>query len=114
MWREAAAQRGRERASEGDRVTLDRDVDVEALLAEKDVAKRSAHEIDALGAVTQRGDCFDDRLQLVERAKLVGETRSLRDGSGLHAFEHAKQIGAADHADRLVVPKHRRGRPRRS
>ena len=41
------------------------------LLAEKDVAKRSAHEIDALGAVTQRGDCFDDRLQLVERAKLV-------------------------------------------
>ena len=52
--RRTTAERPRERVGEGDRVSLDRDVDVEALLAEQDVPDRAADEIDAVGGVARR------------------------------------------------------------
>ena len=52
--RRPAAEHLRERVRERDRVALDGDVDVEALLAQEDVPDRAAHEVDAVSSVPER------------------------------------------------------------
>ncbi len=56
--RRATSESLRERVRERDRVALDGDVDVEALLAEEDVANRAADEVDALGAPAEPRHCI--------------------------------------------------------
>ena len=66
---------GRDSGGELDRVALDRDVDVEAALAEQDVADGSADEVDALVALAGGGDRLEGRLQPAERLELAGDRR---------------------------------------
>ena len=73
MRRRASAEGLRERVRERDRVALDGDVDVEALLAEEDVADRAADEVDALRPIAEARDRVGDALQARARAKLVGD-----------------------------------------
>ena len=93
--------------SEGDRVALDRDVDVEALLAEQDVPDRSADEVDALGEIRERRDRVDDCCEArCGRSSSPMLGRRL-DGDRGRALELTEQVGAADDADELGVAKNR-------
>ena len=62
----APAERVGKRLRERDGVALDRDVHVEALLAEQDVAHGAADEVDALERLRHGGDRVEDRLQPLE------------------------------------------------
>ena len=63
MRRHATAESVGEHVCERDRVTLDREVDVGALLAQQDVSNRSADDEDAGLLPVASGDDVDDRLQ---------------------------------------------------
>ena len=106
MGRCTPAERLGERVGECDRVALDGDVDVEALFAEEDVADRAADEVDPVGALAQLRDRIGDLAEARTRPKLLGD--ALHDFGKLrrNALERAKKIGAADHADQLVVAEH--------
>ncbi len=60
-------------SSELDPVALDGDVDVEALLAEQDVAHRSADEVDAALGSGHIGDRPADRREPIQRPEPVGD-----------------------------------------
>ena len=109
----APAERSCERVGERDRISLDGDVDVEALLAEEDVADRAADEVDAVSALAQLSDRIGDVAQARTRPKLV--TDALDDFGRLrrNTLERAEKIGAAHDADELVGRgARRRDRPR--
>src|SRR3989304_4399978 len=61
-----SAERLRERTAERDPLPLDRDVEVEALLAEEDVPDGAAHEVDAVERLA-------DGLDRLEHALEAGE-----------------------------------------
>ena len=62
----AAAERSADETGQGDRVALDGDVHVEALLAEEDVANRPADEVDAFDGFARRGDRVEGRTEPLE------------------------------------------------
>ena len=101
------AQRPRERVCEGDGIAFDRDVDVEALLSEEDVADGSADEVDTGGVLAQGGDGLDDLAEPSRLLQLLRDRRNrlrrLRDG----AFEGSQEIGPAHDSDELLVAEHR-------
>ena len=83
--RRTTAERPRERVGEGDRVSLDRDVDVEALLAEQDVPDRAADEIDAVGEIGGADDGVDDGCKTRHGAQLGCDLgRRLDEGRTSH------------------------------
>ena len=65
------AERVRQRLRKCDRVALDGDVDVEAALAEQDVAHRPADEVDAFVRLRDGGHRLEDRLQPLEPRELL-------------------------------------------
>ncbi len=75
MRRCAAVQHLREGVGERDRIALHGDVDVEALLAEQDVANRASDEIDALCALAQSPDRVDDCAETSAREQLLRDAR---------------------------------------
>ena len=106
MGRRSPAQRAGECVGKRDRISLHGDVDVEALLAEEEVADRASDEVDAVGALAQLTDRIGDAAQAPARPKLV--TDALDDFGGLcrNSLERAEKIGAAHHADELVGAQH--------
>ena len=105
--RGAAVERVGERPRELDRVALDRDVDVEALLAEQDVPHRAADEVDALRAVAERRDGLEQRAEALEAGELVREALGRLVACRLDPFERAQQVGASHDADERAVAEHR-------
>ena len=71
--RDAASERCGERARELDRIAFDRDVDVEPLLAEKDVADGAADEVDGLGAIAERRHRIEQHTQALDALELDGK-----------------------------------------
>ena len=107
MWRRTTIEGIGQGVCESDRVTFDRDVDVEARLAEKDVANRAADEIHALGAVAENRHRICDAPQPLVRAQLVRDGLSRR---GLHwrrPLENPQEVGAAHDSDESLVPHDR-------
>ena len=83
MWRRPTAEHSRERVGEGDRVALDRDVDVEALLSEQDVPDRSADDVDAVGEIRGARDRVDDGCEARYGAQLRCDAGRRLDGAGV-------------------------------
>jgi hypothetical protein len=73
---DASAEGAADQPGERDRIALDGDVDVEALLAEQDVPDGAADEVDALDRLARRGDPVEDRAQPLESAQLRGDALS--------------------------------------
>ena len=87
-----------------DRIALDGDVDVEALLAEEDVPHGAADEIDAFHALARRGNRAEGPLEARKRPQL-GRDRLPRLVRGLRRLvERAQDVSPGDHAgDRFPV-----------
>ena len=105
--RRAAFESLRERVRKGDRVSLDGDVHVEALLAEEDVANRAADEVDALGPPAEPCHCTDDPVQPRVGLELLRNALIRLRGSRRDALQRAQQVGTAHNADELVVADNR-------
>ena len=75
VWGRAPAEHLGERVRERDRVSLDCDVDVEALLSEQYVSDRAADKVDAVRAVPERRDRVDNRTQPRGRPQVLGDAR---------------------------------------
>ena len=100
-----SAERVCERLRERDRVAFDGDVDVEVPLAEQDVPDGSAHQVDTLVRLGERGDGLEDRSEPLELRQLGGKggTGSLDRRRGLpERFQH---VAARDDPDEPVVPQ---------
>ena len=102
----ATAEHSCERVGERDRISVHGDVDVEALLAEEEVADRAADEVDAVSALAQLRDRVGDAAQARTRPKLVAD--ALDDFGRLRrsTLERAEKVGAAHDADELVGAQH--------
>jgi hypothetical protein len=74
--RRAAAELLGECVRECDRVSLDGDVDVEALLAEQDVADRPADQVDARCPLAQCADRRHDGREPEARPQVVGDVHT--------------------------------------
>ena len=72
----ATVERLRESRRQLDRVALDGDVDVEALLREQDVAHGAPDEVDALVALAECGDRLEGRGELLEPLQLGQQVRA--------------------------------------
>ena len=88
---------------EGDRVAFDGDVDVEAPLAEQDVAHGAADEVDPLERLGDRGDRFEHLLQPLEPPELVGQHRAGALCGRRLLSERAEKVAAGDDADDLLA-----------
>ena len=112
MGRNAAAEHGRERAGEADRVALDRDVDVEARLTEEDVPDRPADDVHPVGPLAERRHGLEERAERGDSPQLVGEALRRLLRPRLDSFERAEEIGSGHDPDELLVAERpRRGRP---
>ncbi len=105
--RRATPEGSRKCVRELDRVALDGDVDVEALLAEEDVPNRPAHEVDAVGAIRESTDRLEHCRQPRRRAKLAGDARGGLCRRRRRSLELAEQVRPADDSDERVVAEHR-------
>jgi len=98
-----AVERVGERLSERDRVALDRDVDVEAALAEQDVAHRSTDEVDTLVRLADRGDCLEDGSEALETVELVCDRGRRPIGPLRPLAERPQQVAARHDADDFLT-----------
>ncbi len=95
-----------ERARELDRIAFDRDVDVEPLLAEKDVADGAADEVDGLGAIAERRHRIEQHTQALDALELGGKALTRLLAIVLDALERSQEIDASDDAHELGVSHH--------
>ena len=102
----AAAERVGQRLRERDRIALDCDVDVEAALAEQDVADGSADEVDALERLGHGGDRLEHGLQALEPRQLGGQHRPGLDGRRRLLAQRPQEVAAGDDAGDLLVAEH--------
>ena len=106
MWGHATLQRGRERTRQLDRIAVDRDVDVEALLSEEDVADGSSHEVDAARTIPERRHRVCERTKPLLPGELVREALAGFLPVFLEAFERPQQISPSHDAHELAIPEH--------
>ena len=103
----AAAERVGEGLRQRDRVALDRDVHVEAALAEQDVPDRAADEVDAVVRLAHRGHCLEHGRKTLELPELCGEADTgVLPRSGRLA-EGAEDVAAGHDADDPVLSQDR-------
>ena len=103
----AAVERFCERLRELDGVALDGDVDVEALLAEKDVADRPADEVDALVALADGRDRLERGREVLQALELAEQVRAALFLPLLACPESREHVAPRDDADDLLPLQHR-------
>ena len=103
---DASAKGLSERLGERDGVALHRDVDVEAALAEQDVAHGPADEVDAVVVLRDSRDGLPDRSEMVETEQLVRE-RALLSRLGLGGrTERTQDVAPRHDTHDAVVAQH--------
>ena len=97
-------QRAGERPGERDPVALDGDVDVEALLAEQDVAYGAADEVDALEGLADGLDRLEDAARAPgARAAASASQPPARRRPRRGLAERAQEVAAGHDADHLAA-----------
>jgi hypothetical protein len=99
----AAGERAGELAREGDAVPLHGDVDVEAALAEEDVADGAADQVDPLVVLADRRHRLEDGREPVEAGELVCQRRPASLARLVARPEGPENVAARDNAGHAVV-----------
>ena len=90
-----------------DCVALDRDVDVEAVLAEQDVADRAPDEVDAVDGLAHGCDRVEDRCEPLQAAELAGDGLGGFGRRLLRLAQRLEDVAPRDHAGEPFAVQHR-------
>ncbi len=103
----AAAESVCEREGELDRIALDRDVDVEALLPQEDVANGAADEIDAVRVLADGADRFEGRCEPSQPRQLVSKALLGRGALAGDRAQRAQEVAPSDDSGDVLVAEDR-------